>query len=183
MPEKQFLYQSLNAFSQFGGLNKELPIAITQNLNPLFTLRPYQVEAFARFLHCYKHDFPGKTYPLHLLYNMATGSGKTLIMAGLMLYLYQQGYRNFLFFVNSTCIIEKTKDNFLNLSATKYLFNQDITIENKRVSISSVSNFEGANPNNINICFTTIQKLHSRPRQPSKKMPLPTRIFASTKSS
>lgn len=161
MPEKQFLYQSLNAFSQFGGLNKELPIAITQNLNPLFTLRPYQVEAFARFLHCYKHDFPGKTYPLHLLYNMATGSGKTLIMAGLMLYLYQQGYRNFLFFVNSTNIIEKTKDNFLNLSATKYLFNQDITIENKRVSISSVSNFEGANPNNINICFTTIQKLHS----------------------
>ena len=54
--------------------------------------------------------------PLHLLFNMATGSGKTLIMAGLILYLYEKGYRNFLFFVNSTNIIEKTKDNFLNPS-------------------------------------------------------------------
>ena len=161
MPEKQFLYQSLNAFSQFGGLNKDIPDSITLNLNPQFRLRPYQIEAFARFQHCYKNDFPGKSLHLHLLYNMATGSGKTLIMAGLILYLYQQGYRNFLFFVNSTNIIEKTKDNFLKPSATKYLFNPDITIENQRVNISSVTNFEGVNPNDINICFTTIQKLHS----------------------
>ena len=161
MPEKQFLYQSLNAFSQFGGLNKDIPDSITLNLNPQFKLRPYQIEAFARFLHCYKNDFPGKTLPLHFLYNMATGGGKTLIMAGLILYLYQQGYRNFLFFVNSTNIIEKTKDNFLKPSATKYLFNQDITIDNRRVNVASVDNFEAVNPNDINIVFTTIQKLHS----------------------
>jgi type III restriction enzyme len=92
---------------------------------------------------------------------MATGSGKTLIMAGLILYLYEQGYRNFLFFVNSTNIIEKTKDNFLNPASIKYLFNQEITIGNRRVRVSPVENFEGANPNDINICFTTIQKLHS----------------------
>ena len=52
---------------------------------------------------------------------MATGSGKTLIMAGAIIYLYKQGYRNFLFFVNSTNIINKTRENFLNPLSSKYL--------------------------------------------------------------
>ncbi len=160
MPE-QFLYQSLDAFSQFGGLRKEIPDSVKLNLNPQYELRPYQVEAFARFFHCYKNDFPSKAYPLHLLFNMATGSGKTLIMAGLILYLYERGYRNFLFFVHSTNIIEKTKDNFLNPTSVKYLFNQEIVIGNRRVRVTPVENFEAANSNDINICFTTIQKLHS----------------------
>ena len=156
-----FLYQSLDAFSQFGGLRKEIPDSVKLNLNPKYELRGYQIEAFARFFHCYKNIYPGKVPPLHFLFNMATGSGKTLIMAGLILYLYEQGYRNFLFFVNSTNIIEKTKDNFLNPASIKYLFNADINIGNRRVRVSPVDNFEGANPNEINVCFTTIQKLHS----------------------
>lgn len=159
--DTKFLYQSLDAFSQFGGLRKEIPDSVKLNLNPNFELRGYQVEAFARFFHCHKNDFPGKSFPLHFLFNMATGSGKTLIMAGLILYLYEQGYRNFLFFVNSTNIIEKTKDNFLNPASIKYLFQQEITIGNRRVRVQPVENFEGVNPNEINICFTTIQKLHS----------------------
>ena len=160
MPER-FLYETLNAVSSMGFLKKEVPDVVAQNLNPKYELRGYQVEAFARFFHCYKNDFPDKTYPLHFLFNMATGSGKTLIMAGLILYLYEQGYRNFLFFVNSTNIIEKTKDNFLTPASIKYLFNQEIVIGNRRVRVSPVDNFEGVNPNDINICFTTIQKLHS----------------------
>ena len=92
---------------------------------------------------------------------MATGSGKTLIMAGLILYLYEKGYRNFLFFVNSTNIIEKTRDNFLNPLSSKYLFHTEIHIGNRRVSVIPVENFEAVNENDINICFTTIQKLHS----------------------
>lgn len=160
MPE-QFLYEQLNTLSQWGSIKKEVPDAIVRNLNPRYELRPYQVEAFARFIYCYKNDYPGKTYPLHFLFNMATGSGKTLIMAGLILYLYEQGYRNFLFFVNSTNIIEKTKDNFLNPVSIKYLFNQGIHINNRRVRVLPVENFEAVNPGNINICFTTIQKLHS----------------------
>jgi len=159
MPE-QFLYQSLDAFSQFGGLRKEIPDSVKLNLSPKYELRGYQAEAFARFFHCYKNDFPNKSFPLHFLFNMATGSGKTLIMAGLILYLYEQGYRNFLFFVNSTNIIEKTKDNFLNPASIKYLFNQEITIGNRRLRVNPVENFEGVNQNEINICFTTIQKLH-----------------------
>jgi type III restriction enzyme len=92
---------------------------------------------------------------------MATGSGKTLIMAGLILYLYEQGYRNFLFFVNSTNIIEKTKDNFLNPASIKYLFNRGIRIAYRPVRVTPVENFEAVNSSDISICFTTIQKLHS----------------------
>ena len=156
-----FLYQDLNSATQLGFLKIETPDWLKENLNPKFELRPYQGEAFARFFHCLDNGFPGKEHPLHLLFNMATGSGKTLIMAGLILYLYQKGYRNFLFFVNSTNIIEKTKDNFLNPLSTKYLFNDPIHIGGNQVSVTPVANFEGVNDNDINICFTTIQKLHS----------------------
>ena len=98
---------------------------------------------------------------MHLLFNMATGSGKTLIMAGLILYLYEKGYRNFIFFVNSETIIKKTEDNFLDSHASKYLFNQNIYIEGNPVVVRDVDTFDGVNENEINICFTTIQKLHS----------------------
>ena len=157
----QFLYQLLDGAYAMGLPKEEIPDSIRLNLHPRYELRKYQIEAFTRFIHCYNSDYPNKTFPLHFLFNMATGSGKTLIMAGLILYLYEQGYRNFLFFVNSTNIIEKTKDNFLNPSSIKYLFNPDITIDNQRVNVASVPNFEGVNPHDINICFTTIQKLHS----------------------
>ena len=160
MPE-QFLYEELNSFARFGGLSKEIPASLTRNLNPKLELRPYQQDAFARFIHCYQNDYSGKKPPLHFLFNMATGSGKTLMMVGLMLYLYERGHRNFLFFVNSTNIIQKTRDNFLRPDSLKYLFHPEIVIGEKRVRVSSVENFEGASPDDLNICFTTIQKLHS----------------------
>jgi len=160
MAEK-FLYEELDAVSKMGFLKKEIPDYLKDNLNPKFELRPYQEEAFARFFHCLDKDFPGKEWPLHFLFNMATGSGKTLIMAGLILYLYEKGYRNFLFFVNSTNIIEKTKENFLNPLSSKFLFTENISFGAKRVVVTPVVNFEGVNENDINICFTTIQKLHS----------------------
>ncbi len=159
--QQPFLYDQLAIAFDYGVPKPEIPDSITQNLNPVFDLRPYQEDAFARFIHCYNNDFPDKEIPLHLLFNMATGSGKTLIMAGLILYLYEQGHRNFLFFVNSTTIIEKTKDNFLNPRTTKYLFSENIYIDDKRVSVTQVDNFDGVNENDINICFTTIQKLHT----------------------
>ena len=161
MMADKFLYETLDAVSQMGFLTNEIPAYLKDNLNPKFELRPYQEEAFARFFHCLDNEFPGREQPLHFLFNMATGSGKTLIMAGLILYLYEKGYRNFLFFVNSTNIIEKTRDNFLNPISIKYLFNRDIHIANRSVRIAPVENFESVNPNDVNICFTTIQKLHS----------------------
>jgi len=157
----KFLYEELDAVSKMGFLKKEIPDNLKDNLNPKFKLRLYQIEAFARFFHCLDNDFPGKNWPLHFLFNMATGSGKTLIMAGLILYLYKKGFRNFIFFVNSTNIIEKTKDNFLNPLSSKFLFIENIQFEARRVNVMPVANFEGVNNNDINICFTTIQKLHS----------------------
>ena len=160
MAEK-FLYETiLEEFGRRTIQNTEIPDYLKDNLNPKFELRPYQEEAFARFLLCFEEDFDGKEKPLHLLFNMATGSGKTLIMAGLILYLYEKGYRNFLFFVNSNNIIEKTKDNFLNPLSSKYLFNEPIHFGSVRIPVTPVPNFEGVNQNDINICFTTIQQLH-----------------------
>ena len=161
MMSEQFLYEQLDTLSNFGVLDKEMPDSIMQNLKPTYELRPYQVEAFTRFIHCLNNDFPSKRKPLHLLFNMATGSGKTLIMAGLILYLYEHGYRNFLFFVNADNIIKKTKDNFLNPISSKYLFNTNIYFKGEQVAVREAENFEAVNEDNINICFTTIQKLHS----------------------
>jgi len=158
LDEKDWLYKEFNILSKNNVFNKEVPPHITQNL--YWKLRDYQIEAFTRFFYYYE-KYNGKKLPIHLFYNMATGSGKTLVMAGLILDLYKRGYRNFLFFVNSTNIIEKTKDNFLNNLSSKYLFNNKIIIDNKQIKINQVDNFEGINHDNINICFTTIQGLHS----------------------
>lgn len=125
------------------------------------SLRPYQQECFRNFLMYLGNDFDGKQIRPHLLFHMATGSGKTLIMAGAILYLYEQGYRNFLFFVGSNNIVEKTKDNFLNASSSKYLFAPQIIVNGKRVEIKKVENFQGTSNDCINLCLTSIQKLHS----------------------
>jgi len=155
-----FLHEIFNnPFARKALAQVALPNGISDNLK--FGIRPYQEEAFKRYLYIEQEDFEEKPKkPLHLLYNMATGSGKTLIMAGLMLHLYQKGYRNFLFFVNSNNIIQKTKDNFLNPQASKYLFSDKIVMDGKEVLIKEIDNFEEADTQNINIKFTTIQQLH-----------------------
>lgn len=140
---------------------QQLPVAITAGLNPALILRPYQADCFATWLRYWARYGQNPNALHHLLFHMATGSGKTLIMAGLMLHLYSQGYRNFLFFVNSTNIIEKTRENFLNPASPKYLFAPVIMQDGKRVEVRAVSNFQQAQPDGINLCLTTIQKLHS----------------------
>lgn len=137
----------------------EIPQEIKDNINPNFPLRDYQKKAFQMFI-SYLEQYPDKPNPRAVLFNMATGSGKTLIMAGLITYLYKRGYNNFLFFVNSNNIIGKTKENFLDKASIKYLFNEKIIINNKPIQIREVENFDSSNKDEINICFTTIQKLH-----------------------
>jgi len=155
-----FLYEIFNnSFVRRTLSQITLPASIVDNIK--HTIRPYQEEAFRRYIFLDTEDLDEKPKkPYHILYNMATGSGKTLIMAGLILHLYQKGYRNFLFFVNSNNIIQKTKDNFLNPQASKYLFNDKIVIDGKEVLIKEIENFEEADNQNINIKFTTIQQLH-----------------------
>jgi len=151
-----FLYEKIDALREYGN-TAELPSFIPENLNPNFELRPYQKQAFENFITHFESKNCPK--PTQVLFHMATGSGKTLIMAGLMLYLYKQGYRNFLFFVNLSNIVEKTKENFLNPVSTKYLFADEIVIDGERIRINQVDNFQYAENDAINICFATTQGL------------------------
>ena len=152
-----FLYEKIDVLRE-NGYTAELPAYIPENLNPNFELRPYQKMAFENFITHYENRNCPK--PTQVLFHMATGSGKTLIMAGLMLYLYKQGYRNFLFFVNLSNIVEKTKENFLNATSSKYLFADEIVLDGEHIRINQVDNFQYADQDAINICFSTTQGLH-----------------------
>lgn len=156
---KEFLYDTiLKECGKKVIQNTPIPGCISDNLKN--TIRPYQKEAFQRFLTFYNEDFEGKQRGnYHLLFNMATGSGKTMVMAGLMLYLYDQGYNNFLFFVNSNTIIQKTKENFLNPTSGKYLFAEKIIHNSHEIKVREIDNFEDADKESLNIKFVSIQKL------------------------
>ena len=147
----------------------KLPASIVDNLNPVFALRPYQQRVFKLLKNYWEEAFDGKPKQHHqLLFHMATGSGKTMIMAGTIAYLYEKGYRNFLFFVNSTNIIDKTRNNFCNKASKKYLFAESLAFHDRRVEIREVDNFSSVASDSINILFTTIQGLHSSLNNPKE---------------
>ena len=153
-----FIYETYDTVSKSGFKNfkEELPDYITQNLR--YPLRSYQQEALGRYLY-YKND-DNRAIPEQVLYNMATGSGKTLLMAAIILEKYQQGERDFIFFVNNDNILTKTKDNFVESSSGKYLFAEKIVIDGRIVTVREVTDFSDSRDDSINIVFTTIQKLH-----------------------
>lgn len=153
-----FLHEKIEGLREMG-LTSEMPSYIPNNLNREFELRPYQIKAFENFITYF--ESPKCPRPMQVLFHMATGSGKTLIMAGLMLYFYRKGYRNFLFFVNLSTIVKKTEDNFLNATSSKYLFADEIVLDGERIAVKKVDNFQGADPEAINICFSTTQGLHT----------------------
>ncbi|WP_187934098.1 DEAD/DEAH box helicase family protein [Helicobacter pylori] len=137
--------------------NKEidLPTHITSNLKK--ELRDYQKQAIYNYLEKRQSNPTQK----HFMFEMATGSGKTLVMAGLILECYKQGYQNFIFFVNSTSILEKTKLNFTDSVSSKYLFSENININDENTEIKSINNLNESHNNAINIYFSTIQGLFS----------------------
>lgn len=153
------LYQKLDVLKQIDKLN-EIPECVLHCLSNDKVLRKYQEEAFKYFITYFENEKLNEKKQIHTLFHMATGSGKTLIMAGLIYYLYTKGYRNFLFFVNQTNILEKTRDNFLNPLSSKYLFNTHLEYAGMRIKINAVDNFQYSQDGDINICFTTIQSLH-----------------------
>ncbi|MCQ2775801.1 DEAD/DEAH box helicase family protein [Helicobacter pylori] len=133
----------------------ELPTHITSNLKK--ELRDYQKKA----IHHYLEKRQSNPNQKHFMFEMATGSGKTLVMAGLILECYKQGYQNFIFFVNSTSILEKTKLNFTDSVSSKYLFSETIHINDENTEIKSINNLSESYENAINIYFSTIQGLFS----------------------
>ena len=165
MKEVKTLASILDSTEEAIGLNVEIPNAVVTNLAATIELRPYQVRAIERIVF-YREAYRQRVDPNHLLFHMATGSGKTIIMAAAILYLYKKGHRDFLFFVNSSQIVEKTKANFLHFGASKYLFAPQIRINDKIVDVREVDTFEESATEAINIHFTTIQGLHSRITEP-----------------
>ncbi|RKV08485.1 restriction endonuclease [Helicobacter pylori] len=133
----------------------DLPTHITSNLKK--ELRDYQKQA----IHDYLEKRQSHPTQKHFMFEMATGSGKTLVMAGLILECYKQGYQNFIFFVNSTSILEKTKLNFTDSVSSKYLFSENININDENTEIRSINNLNESHSNAINIYFSTIQGLFS----------------------
>ncbi|WQT62197.1 DEAD/DEAH box helicase family protein [Helicobacter pylori] len=133
----------------------DLPTHITSNLKK--ELRDYQKQAIYSYLE--KRQF--NPTQKHFMFEMATGSGKTLVMAGLILECYKQGYQNFIFFVNSASILEKTKLNFTDSASSKYLFSESININDENTEIKSINNLNESHNGAINIYFSTIQGLFS----------------------
>ncbi|GAA8603769.1 DEAD/DEAH box helicase family protein [Helicobacter pylori] len=133
----------------------ELPTHITSHLKN--ELRDYQKQAINNYL----EKRQSNPFQKHFMFEMATGSGKTLVMAGLILECYKQGYQNFIFFVNSTSILEKTKLNFTDSASSKYLFSENININDENTEIKSINNLNESHSNAINIYFSTIQGLFS----------------------
>ncbi|PUD26800.1 restriction endonuclease [Helicobacter pylori] len=133
----------------------ELPTHITSNLKK--ELRDYQKQAIYNYLEK-RQSHPTQK---HFMFEMATGSGKTLVMAGLILECYKQGYQNFIFFVNSASILEKTKLNFTDSASSKYLFSENININDENTEIKSINNLNESQASAINIYFSTIQGLFS----------------------
>ena len=156
---EQFLYQKVDILKE-EAISIDIPEIITKGLSKKIILREYQIEAFKSFLVYYENDKLKTNKQIHTLFHMATGSGKTVIMAGLILYLYTKGYRKFLFFVNQTNILEKTIENFTNPLSSKYLFNDVIEYLGNKINIKKVDNFSDNKTEDIEILFTTIQKLH-----------------------
>lgn len=86
-----FLHEKLDMYSEDGifDTHKNIPLYVSTNLNTKFQIREYKKEAYARFSY-YLNDYRSKELPIHLLFNMATGSGKTFVMASLIIELYEK---------------------------------------------------------------------------------------------
>ncbi|AGL61836.1 putative Type III restriction-modification system [Candidatus Saccharimonas aalborgensis] len=163
--DKMLKSDEYDILSRFQGGFTTVPEHISLNLR--HELRPYQTEALGRYLHYYDSDKNrDQTRGMQLLFNMATGSGKTMIMAALLLDLYKRGQNKIVFFVNTTNIIEKTRENFLDSSSSKYLFAEKIVIDGEVVNVRELTDFSDARDDSINIVFTTIQGLHTTLKAP-----------------
>ncbi len=159
---ENFLFTKIRNNSEYKEFAKdfELPNYIIDNLNKTKTLRPYQVDAIKYFIYLYENDDIASCK--HLMFNMATGAGKTLVMACCILYLYSKGYRNFIFLVHQVQILKQAKLNFTDEKHAKYLFNKTIKFNGKKILVKAVETFQGANKNDINVMFLSTSLFYNR---------------------
>lgn len=94
-----------------------------------YPLRPYQVEALSAFQLFWKDGFDSRSLKQKTIqqakdddgkivqwsrvgFEMATGSGKTLLMGATVLDLYHRGFKDFLILTPNTILFDKTVENF-----------------------------------------------------------------------
>jgi len=123
-------------------------------------LRDYQKQSLYNLNYTQKDDHVASRFN-QLLFHMATGSGKTDVMAADILYFYHEfGYQNFLFVVNTNAVIAKTRENMLNIQSPKYLFSQPLSIDSETIELREVTRFPtNSEPGVIYLRLTTIQTL------------------------
>lgn len=151
------LHEQIKNAIDFGTSKPEIPKYVTDNLK--YDFFDWQREAF-QYLLLNEKRIEGKNEPTHLMFNMATGTGKTMLMASCILHYYQKGYRKFVFFVNQKNIIYKTENNFIDSNHNKYLFADKIVIDDETINIKKVETFS-KNNEEIEIKLTTIQQLYN----------------------
>jgi superfamily II DNA or RNA helicase len=94
-----------------------------------FPMRPYQVEAIGAFQLFLNDKFDSRSIKQKTVqqskddedkvvewnkigFEMATGSGKTLLMGAMILDLYNRGHKDFLILTPNTILFDKTIENF-----------------------------------------------------------------------
>lgn len=132
-------------------------------------LRDYQKQSLYNLNYTQKDEHADSRFN-QLLFHMATGSGKTDVMAADILYLYHEfGYQNFLFVVNTNAVIAKTRENMLNPQSPKYLFSQPLNIDGTTIELREVTRFPTNNePGVIYLRLTTIQTLANELNTPKE---------------
>jgi type III restriction enzyme len=130
-------------------------------------LREYQEDALGRFIY-YLDEYKDRPEQLHLMFNMATGSGKTVLMAALIAELYNRGFRRFLFFTRLSNIVDKTRINFISNPSGKYIFNSRIENEGAQVRILEVDKFSTGEIDHVEIVFKTTGALHEHVHNPKE---------------
>ena len=140
---------------------------IDENLK--HTLRQYQQAALFHLDWSQRQPNANEEYN-QLMFNMATGSGKTDVMAATILYYYKEfNYTNFLFISNTTAVVDKTRDNFLNTSSSKYLFSAPINIDGEIIDLKAVEAFPvNQESNTIYLKLTTVQSLSNELNDPQE---------------
>lgn len=160
IPDRQIelsLLNDLNTLFRYADKNAmtTLPLYISENLH--HKLRDYQQAALFNLDEVIRK----KPELRQLMFYMATGSGKTDIMAAAILYLYKQwGYQCFLFTTNSTAVVDKTRDNLTESGSSKYLFDSPIYIDGMNVYVKAVDDFPSVlDSGTIYIKLASIQQL------------------------
>ena len=157
------------AKSAIDSLGFKLPNFYYLDENLKHNLRRYQQSALLYLNWSQSQKDANEKYN-QLMFNMATGSGKTDVMAAVILYYYKEfNYTNFLFVSNTTAVVDKTKENFFNSDSSKYLFSAPINIDGERVELKNVESFPlNQELNTIYLKLTTIQSLSNELNDPQE---------------